>query len=353
MNSRFTPNPRALDELRFSEDIPQKLKRKLPDQTKVIAEHAFKGLEVSASLTPLLDGAVSDVCDVFSISRSRISVFVENTSSCSAYCINTADDTCVILMSSGLVNLLAPTELKFVIGHELGHYALGHFGTQERNAKDLQASRAAELSCDRFGFYGAGSLESSLKAIMKTASGLDDTHLRFDMSAFSNTAKSLENANWITEKSTHPALVVRFRALLRLDSAIKESNTASLPGLLESVDKGILNDLQRYVDGGYRAEIKDLKRQLLMWKVAHIAFHAGEFGPTLRRSIENALGAEDVKTITKFITDDDVVGVAEDLDFRVRSLEEQIHVEYAPNGQSEIDEVFKEAYSLAQENPDN
>ena len=70
-------------------------------------------------------------------------------------------------------------ELTWLVGHELGHHWAGHFNWSQRLAKAgdwliwvaLWHSRRSELTCDRVGFYCAGSLEASQRALVNATVG--------------------------------------------------------------------------------------------------------------------------------------------------------------------------------------
>ena len=92
-----------------------------------------------------------------------------------------------IVLTSRLIELLSLEELQFVIGHEVAHYVYqhalypNHNNVEDNNLKlnILNLSRAAEISADRIGFLACASLEDSLRANFKLASGLSDKHFNF------------------------------------------------------------------------------------------------------------------------------------------------------------------------------
>ena len=92
-----------------------------------------------------------------------------------------------IIITSKLIELLSEEELQFIIGHEVAHYFYQHSlypnleSASETNLKlyILNLNRSAEISADRVGLIASGSLEKSLRANLKLASGLGEKHLKF------------------------------------------------------------------------------------------------------------------------------------------------------------------------------
>jgi Zn-dependent protease with chaperone function len=91
-----------------------------------------------------------------------------------------------VMLSSSLLEGFEPAELRFVVGHELGHHAFGHHEIplehvliDERSPsppalvlKVAAWQRYAEISSDRAGLVAAGDLGPAAAALFKLASGL-------------------------------------------------------------------------------------------------------------------------------------------------------------------------------------
>ena len=140
----------------------------------------------------------------------------------------------VIELTSALVERMNDDELRFVMGHELGHLAFRHhrarlsvaaFGvdeTGESKAPSLLVrrleswDRLAEISADRAGLMVVGlRLDVAVSAFFKLQSGLGPEHLRFDVHAFLDQLSAIEQLERreLLARFSHPATPIRVRAL--------------------------------------------------------------------------------------------------------------------------------------------
>src|SRR6202020_905279 len=151
-----------------------------------------------------------------------------------------------LVITTGLVNLHDEEELRFVVGHELGHILSGHAVYRTMMLILIQlASRIAwmpigylglraiiwgleewfrksELSCDRAGLLAGQDVESARRALMKLAGGSRMSELSHD--AFHAQAKEYDAVPDVRdgllkllqlEGNSHPFAVVRFAELDR------------------------------------------------------------------------------------------------------------------------------------------
>ncbi len=155
-------------------------------------------------------------------------------------------DSPKIVLNSGLVDLLDEDELRFVLGHELGHALSGHavyrtllaylmlltsafssvpfgfIGLQAIRMALAEWARKSELSCDRAGLLATQDLPAAIRVNMKLASGghLED----LDQTEFLAQAREYEESEdlrdsvmklLLVENATHPMNVVRAGELRR------------------------------------------------------------------------------------------------------------------------------------------
>ncbi len=155
-------------------------------------------------------------------------------------------DKPVIVLDSGLLDLLDEDELRFVVGHELGHVLSGHavyqtllmrllalsgifyaipggaIGIRAITAALMEWSRKAEVSADRAGLLAIQNPAVATRVHMKLASGghlddLDATSFFAQASEYAETEDLRDSVLklFLVENRTHPFAVVRAAELRR------------------------------------------------------------------------------------------------------------------------------------------
>ena len=102
-----------------------------------------------------------------------------------------------LLLSSSLLEAFEPDELRFVVGHELGHHLFEHHGipvaallsggARIDAALSLRLfawQRYAEISADRAGMVTAGGLDPAARTLFKLASGLSGDRIKVRVDQF-------------------------------------------------------------------------------------------------------------------------------------------------------------------------
>ena len=151
-----------------------------------------------------------------------------------------------IVLTTGLVNLNDEEELRFVVGHELGHILSGHAVYRTMLLILIQLSvriawmpigyiglraiiwgleewfRKSEVSCDRAGLLAGQDVDAARRALMKLAGGPQLSELNPD--AFREQAREYDAVPDLRDSilkllqlqgNTHPFAVVRFAELDR------------------------------------------------------------------------------------------------------------------------------------------
>ncbi|MER8186346.1 M48 family metallopeptidase [Kitasatospora sp. NPDC094015] len=169
-------------------------------------------------------------------------LYVTQDPAVNAMCIGM--DTPIIVVTSGLVELLDEEELRAVIGHEVGHAMSGHavYRTMLLILTNIAARiawiplgnlaitavitalkewfRKAELSCDRAGLLAGQDLQASMRGLMKLAGGHNLAEMNVD--AFLEQAEEYDRAGDLRDgvlkllqvlPQTHPFAVVRVAKL--------------------------------------------------------------------------------------------------------------------------------------------
>jgi hypothetical protein len=240
-----------------------------------------------------------------------------------------------VLFSAGLLEAFESDELRFVIGHELGHHLFGHHRIPvgpilaERKldaglALRLFAwQRYAEISCDRAGLLCAGGLEPAARGLFKLASGLRGARVQVRIDQFlaqmgelreeSDRLASAEEpvrSDWFT---THPFSPLRVRAaeLCARSELIVEG------GMPRAELEAEVDELVRLMDPSYLhepSEAAEAMRRLLFAGAVMIAGAEGEISKEAIAALEGFLGPGSVPWNV------DAEKIREDLDSRIETV---------------------------------
>ncbi|WP_224284515.1 M48 family metallopeptidase [Streptomyces sp. LS1784] len=230
----------ALRRLTGFDDILKKL-------AGLVSERAIRlmflatAVKTSERQFPELHDMVRDAAYVLDLEQVP-DLYVTQDPTVNAYCIGI--DTPVIVVTSGLVELLDEEELRSVIGHEVGHAMSGHavYRTMLMILTNIATRiawvplgnlaitaiitalkewfRKAELSSDRAGLLAGQDLQASMRALMKLAGGHNLAEMNVD--AFLEQAEEYEKAGDLRDgvlkvlqvlPQTHPFAVVRVAQL--------------------------------------------------------------------------------------------------------------------------------------------
>lgn len=192
-------------------------------------------LRVTAVVSPRLHGLLAEVQAALGFA-DPIELFVGQDAQINAGAIHAlrAGRPHLLSLTSALVERMDDDELRFVLGHEVGHLAFEHyrarlagaaFGTDDDGearvppllARRLESwDRLAELSADRAGLAVVGGrLDTVVRVFFKLQSGLGPEHLRFDVAAFLDQLGRLQAVERrdLLSIFSHPATPIRVRAL--------------------------------------------------------------------------------------------------------------------------------------------
>lgn len=256
------------------------------------------GLRLSANMTPSIYQVLEDVCLRLKIDPRSVLAFVRASPEIQAGCYSADTCDCLISFSSALIQLMDEDELAFVIGHELGHFLLGHgadMTNSDSTIESLLHQRGKEISADRLGMLACPSKDAAFRALIKTTAGLDSKYLRFDIGAYLDQIRSNANgASSANEGSTHPSLVMRCRALLWFSMSSEYSGLTGGAGgeSIVRVDKRLAKDMQKFVDGPAHRRIADAREAMHIWLMASAAIRDGSFDRSEQSLIANELGQD-------------------------------------------------------------
>ena len=184
-----------------------------------------------------------------------------------------------IIITSKMVELLNPGELESVIAHEISHFYYQHSlyppiekaRTRTEYLNFLNLSRAAEISADRAGLLGSGSIENSLRAMLKISTGLNDEHISFNFSSYLDQLRELKelhgNSNLLY--ATHPTFLNRMQALIwfSMSHEYNEFFKTEKKGVydLKIVDKKINESIKKVTGNELDNSNKEIINKALLW----------------------------------------------------------------------------------------
>ncbi len=212
-----------------------------------------------------------------------LELFVFSSPQFNAACFKPENDRLYVMFSSSLLEAFSGNELRFVMGHELGHYVYRHHdipigqilqGNRQPSPKlalDLFAwSRYAEISADRAGAHCAQDMEAVAKALFRLASGLSGDSIEFSLEDFLQQVDDMQvedaqpgqgapREDWF---STHPFSPLRVKAL----DIFYQSELGTAGGISsEELESTVLNLMAlmepSYLEG--RTDTAETMRRLL------------------------------------------------------------------------------------------
>lgn len=178
--------------------------------------------------------SMADECTELLGIDTHLELFVYSSPSFNAACFKPEDGRVFVMFSSSLLEAFEGNELRFVMGHELGHHVYHHHdipigyilsgqvGAGPRLALELFAwSRYAEISADRAGAHCAQDMEATARALFKLASGLSGKFIKFSLTEFLEQVDEMQVETKTPESDgpredwflTHPFSPLRVKAL--------------------------------------------------------------------------------------------------------------------------------------------
>jgi len=225
-----------------------------------------------------------------------VELYVYASPSFNAACVKPEDGRLFIMFSSSLLEAFEESELKFVLGHELGHYLYGHHdipigyllkGQAKPSPKlALQLttwSRYAEISADRAGAHCAQDSIGVARSLFKLASGLSGKLVNFNIEEFMEQVDEMQVADaepgqgapqedWFM---THPFSPLRVRALRLYDASVLAKKDGTSVDELEAGVQVLMTIMEpSYLDG--RTDDAENMRRLLFAAALSVANANGE-----------------------------------------------------------------------------
>ena len=274
-----------VNKFRYNADKISNSEKIYPDLYKEISNNLYQdNLLISDALTPSISKSINTVCKRLKIPSGSVQAFVYPSEELQAYCLTGSLDKTILRFSSHLLDLLTEEEIEFVIGHEIGHFLLGHgiINHDQKGAhiQSFMQKRFQEISADRVGLIACKSIDKAINAMLKLSSGLSSKYLRFDISAFiSQLDKSEYNFSEQNIFSTHPSNLLRCRSLLwfSLTDCVSRGNNYYNKNQMIKLDNRVEQDLNNFVDGPIIERINEVKNSYKLWVAAEIITRDGVF----------------------------------------------------------------------------
>jgi hypothetical protein len=287
-----------------------------------------EAIRLNRRMAPEVAEAIAHCRSILGFDRP-LEVFLRPDPHFNAFCAKGRTGPLALGLSSRLIEEFSPGELRFVLGHEMGHAMFDHFGipmpvtatiediggTLVSRAVQLRLfvwTRAAEISADRAGLLCAGDPEVAATAFFKLSSGLSRPVITADLEAFASQVESMASAPSATVEvrddddtldcfSTHPYTPVRVRALLAFGKSRVFHELAGKPadGLgLDEVEQVVERDLA-LMEPSYLeergAEAERMRRGLYCAGVSVAAAHGGVSTDEMA-ALRALLGAKQAKS---------------------------------------------------------
>lgn len=240
-----------------------------------------------------------------------LELYVFPSPSFNAACVQPEDGRLFIMFSSSILEAFTAPEIKFVMGHELGHHLfqhhdipIGHIlrGSHRPNPKLALTltrwSRYAEISADRAGAWCADNLTAVAHALFKLASGLSGSYADFTVQEFlsqvdemqledSGPGQGAPTEDWFL---THPFSPLRVKAL----KLFHESDLIADGGIsLNELDMGVESILS-LMEPGYledKSDTAEAMRRLLFAGAVIIAQRNGGTSDAEIKAFESFFGS--------------------------------------------------------------
>jgi hypothetical protein len=343
-----------LDKFRYSFDDPSQLNISLKkdpyekatnQKSDNINQLLSTSVRVTKEIFPNINSAIENVFKRLKI-ENNLNFFVtanhfQTQASCSAMPLG---DSAEIILTSKLIELLNGEELESVIAHEVAHFYYQHALYPQPNSSMnrvetlnlLNFSRAAEISADRIGFIGCGSLESSLRAMLKITSGLSDKHLKFNFSNYLDQLRELKEIKGDKNLmySTHPNFLNRMQALIwfSMSNEYNQDLNSNKKGSfdLKTVDQKIDESIKKVIGDEVDYSNKDVVSRALMWGSIEIFLSDKKFSKKEQELFKKNFGEKRAQSMLSFMKMANPKSI-----------------------QAKIDDTFKEASTLLKKDKEN
>jgi len=232
-----------LKKIRYKGDIEDtkelfdvyKVQQIIKSHEEILKEHITfrdKLLADSVRLTPTISPRIYKIIEAVKTDfglKQKIEFFSLRDNTYNAFAFKQKNLISVVFTSALLENF-DDAEIKFVLGHELGHIIYDHnkllllYNPDKQSTtflpilaekKFLTWQKKAEISCDRVGLAACKKYEVAVQSLLKITYGLTEKNLNFNLPELMKQLDDLAKSEYMAELSTssHPLLPVRLKAI--------------------------------------------------------------------------------------------------------------------------------------------
>ncbi|WP_277253593.1 M48 family metallopeptidase [Neptunomonas phycophila] len=216
-------------------------------------------VRMSSAMAPGLNRTARQCMDILGVDMP-VELYAYSSPHFNAACVKPESGRLFIMFSSSLLDSFDDEELRFVMGHELGHFVYGHHdipvGYMLKGQPPVSPSlalqltswsRYAEISADRAGALCTQNFDAVARSLFKLASGVTSTVVRFNLKDFLQQIDDMQMTDDLVGTSssaedwfmTHPFSPLRVKALQMFHQSehMKKDgvNSATLELGLESI----------------------------------------------------------------------------------------------------------------------
>lgn len=232
-------------------------------QGQIIAQ----SLPVNAKSFPEIDNIVNEC--VMTLGIKKPYVVIDNGTSFNAYTTGSDEDPFIVI-GSPLVRVMSPKQLKFIIGHECGHIAMGHvmYHTLVSSASIFTAyipiignilnssagmllnawSRRSEITADRAGLLCCGDLDVAKRSLLQLEAGFINAD-NLDIDSYLENSRKFRKRSFLRRvreySASHPMLSKRIEALEMFANSEKYYKVTGIPAPESTISD---NKLERDIE---------------------------------------------------------------------------------------------------------
>lgn len=266
-------------------------------------------VRLSKAMAPALHKMAEECIERLGV-KIPVELYAYSSPQFNAACVKPEEGRLFIMFSSALLDGFAEDELRFVMGHELGHHVYGHHDIpigyvlkgQKPASPDLALnltswSRYAEISADRAGAYCTQSLDAVGRSLFKLASGVTSSVVQFHLADFLSQVDEMQLEDqapgagapvqdWFM---THPFSPLRVKALQMFHNSTLMKEGGISEGDLELGVEGLMALMEpSYLES--KADAAIAMRHLLFAGTLLIASASGDISPEEIKVFEDFFG---------------------------------------------------------------